>query len=134
MLGNNHLHKNFAQVITIKTLFALARPSAIAEYQGEFRGLWIFSILSSCIWSPLPYETLYELYAVYLHVNGHLYPMKLYLNLPRFIFSYMVTFTLWNFIRTFRSLSSCEWSSLLFCQGDLSFVFHFFPFLCWQRR
>ena len=31
MLGNNHLGNIFAEVITIKTLFALAKLSAIAD-------------------------------------------------------------------------------------------------------
>ena len=39
MLGNNHFGNIFAEVITIKTLFASAKPSAIADCQGEFRGL-----------------------------------------------------------------------------------------------
>ena len=39
MLRNNHLGNIFAEVITIKTLFASAKPSAIADCQGEFRGL-----------------------------------------------------------------------------------------------
>ena len=29
----------YAKVITIKTLFASAKPSAVADYWGEFRGL-----------------------------------------------------------------------------------------------
>ena len=39
MLGKNHLGKIFADVITIKTLFASAKSSAIADCGGEFRGL-----------------------------------------------------------------------------------------------
>ena len=36
LLGNNQLGNIFADVITIKTLFALANPLAIADCQGEF--------------------------------------------------------------------------------------------------
>ena len=39
LLGNNHLGNVFAEVITIKTLFASAKPSAIANCRGESRGL-----------------------------------------------------------------------------------------------
>ena len=39
-------------------------------------------------------KTLYEPYEVYLHGYGHLYPIKLYMNLAHFIFMYIVTFTL----------------------------------------
>ena len=39
LLGNNHLGNIFAEVITIKTLFASAKPSTIADCRGEFRGL-----------------------------------------------------------------------------------------------
>ena len=38
-LGNNHLGNIFAEVITIKTLFASAKPLAIADCRGETRGL-----------------------------------------------------------------------------------------------
>ena len=39
LLGNNHLGNIFAKVITIKTLFASAKPSAISNCRGESRGL-----------------------------------------------------------------------------------------------
>ena len=39
LLGNNHLGNIFADVITIKTLFASAKPTAIANCRGESRGL-----------------------------------------------------------------------------------------------
>ena len=39
LLVNNHLGNIFAEVIAIKTLFASAKPSAIADCRGEFRGL-----------------------------------------------------------------------------------------------
>ena len=39
LLGNNHLGNIFAEVITIKTLFASAKPLTIADCRGEFRGL-----------------------------------------------------------------------------------------------
>ena len=68
--------------------------------------MWIFYILSSCICSPLPDETLYELFAFYLYLYVHLYLVKLYMNLPYFIFMSMVTITIWNIIWTFRILSS----------------------------
>ena len=42
LLGNNHLGNIFAKVLTIKTLFALAKPSTIADCQGEFQGLGLF--------------------------------------------------------------------------------------------
>ena len=45
LLGNNHLGNSFAEVITIKTLFVSAKPSAIADCRGEFRGLYM-AILS----------------------------------------------------------------------------------------
>ena len=35
MLGNNHPGNIFAEVITMKTLFASAKPSAIAEVNLE---------------------------------------------------------------------------------------------------
>ena len=35
MLGNNHLSIVFPEVITIKTLFASAKPSIIADCRGE---------------------------------------------------------------------------------------------------
>ena len=35
LLGNNDLGNIFAEVITIKTLFALAKPLAIANSLGE---------------------------------------------------------------------------------------------------
>ena len=38
LLENNHLGNTFAEVIIIKTLFASAKPSAIADCRGEFRG------------------------------------------------------------------------------------------------
>ena len=74
--------------------------------------LWTFGSLSFCIWSPLPYETLCELSTVYLQVYGLLYPVELYMNLPNFILMYMVMGTIWNFIWTFFSFSSCIWSPL----------------------
>ena len=39
LLGINHLSKNISELITIKALFASAKPSAIANCQGEFRRL-----------------------------------------------------------------------------------------------
>ena len=39
LLGNNHLSNYFAEVITIKTLFASAKPSKIADCWGELWGL-----------------------------------------------------------------------------------------------
>ena len=39
LLTNNHLGNIFAEVITIKTLFALAKPSTIADWWGESWGL-----------------------------------------------------------------------------------------------
>ena len=45
LLGNNHLGNSFAEVITIKTLFVSAKSSAIVDYRGEFRGLYM-AILS----------------------------------------------------------------------------------------
>ena len=36
LLRNNHLGNNFAEMITKKTLLASAKPSAIADYRGEF--------------------------------------------------------------------------------------------------
>ena len=39
LLVNIHLGNIYAEMITIKTLFASAKPSAIADCQGEFRGL-----------------------------------------------------------------------------------------------
>ena len=42
MLGNDHLSNTSAKVITIKTLFASAKPSAIANCWGEFRGLEVW--------------------------------------------------------------------------------------------
>ena len=40
LLGKDHLDNIFAEVITIKTLFASAKPSAIANCWGEFWGLY----------------------------------------------------------------------------------------------
>ena len=42
MLGNDHLSNTSAKVITIKTLFASAKPSAIANCWGEFQGLEVW--------------------------------------------------------------------------------------------
>ena len=39
MLGNNHLSNIIAKVITIKTLFASAKPSIISNCRGEFQEL-----------------------------------------------------------------------------------------------
>ena len=39
MLGNIHLGNIYAEMITIKTLFASKKPSAIADCRGEFGGL-----------------------------------------------------------------------------------------------
>ena len=39
MLRNNPLDNIFAKVIIIKTLFASAKPSAIADCRGKFRAL-----------------------------------------------------------------------------------------------
>ena len=39
MLGNNHLSNIIAEVITIKTLFASAKPSIISNCRGEFQEL-----------------------------------------------------------------------------------------------
>ena len=39
LVGNNHLSNIFAEVITAKTMFASVKPLAIANCQGEFRGL-----------------------------------------------------------------------------------------------
>ena len=39
LLGSDHRGNFFPDVITIKTLFALAKPSVIADCQAEFRGL-----------------------------------------------------------------------------------------------
>ena len=40
LLGNNNHRGNiFAEVITIKTLFASAKPLAVANCQGESQGL-----------------------------------------------------------------------------------------------
>ena len=39
LLGNNHLSNILVKVITIKMLFASAKPLAIANCRGEFRGL-----------------------------------------------------------------------------------------------
>ena len=36
LLGNNHLGNISDKVITIKTLFASAKPPAIADCRGEF--------------------------------------------------------------------------------------------------
>ena len=74
--------------------------------------MWTFRSLSSCIWSPLPNETLYEPSTYYLRTYSHLYPINLYIKLWHFIFINMVTFTLWNFIWTFLILSSWIWSPL----------------------
>ena len=89
-----------------------------------------FCILSWCIGSPLPYETLCDSSAVCLYVSGHLYPIRFYMNLMQsifyvyghffltklymklmhFIFIWMVTVTLWNYTWTFNILSSYIWS------------------------
>ena len=45
MLENDHLGNFFAEVITIKTLFASAKPSAIADCRGELRVLADFNNL-----------------------------------------------------------------------------------------
>ena len=45
LLGNNHPGIIFAEVITIKILFALAKPSVIADCWGEFWGLLRLVIL-----------------------------------------------------------------------------------------
>ena len=47
MLGNNHLSNIFAEVITIKILFASEKPSEIADCRGEFRGLQAVSLYTS---------------------------------------------------------------------------------------
>ena len=39
LLGNNHHGNIFAEVITIKTLFASAKPLAVANCRGESQGL-----------------------------------------------------------------------------------------------
>ena len=39
LLRNNHLGNTFADLIAIKVLFDSAKPSAIANCRGEFRGL-----------------------------------------------------------------------------------------------
>ena len=39
LLGNNHDDNIFAVVVTIKTLFASAKPSAIAGCRGKSRRL-----------------------------------------------------------------------------------------------
>ena len=39
LLGNNHFGNIFAEGITIRTLFASAKPLAIADCRGEFQGL-----------------------------------------------------------------------------------------------
>ena len=52
MLGNNHLGNIFAEVITIKTLFASAKPSAITDCRGEFRGLMLPCKHSSNLGAP----------------------------------------------------------------------------------
>ena len=47
----NHLSNIFVEVITIKPLFALAKPSAIADCRGEFQGLFTINyvlLTSSC--------------------------------------------------------------------------------------
>ena len=46
MLGNDHHDNFYAEVIIIKTLFASAKPSAIADCRGEFRGQAHFNNLS----------------------------------------------------------------------------------------
>ena len=47
MLGINHPGNIFAEVITIKALFASTKPSAIADCRGEFQ--WLDSLtLSKC--------------------------------------------------------------------------------------
>ena len=74
--------------------------------------IWSFYFSSSCEWSSLPHETIYKPSAFCLNVYGHLYPMKHFMNLRQFIFLYMVSFTLWNFMWTFHSLSSSVWSPL----------------------
>ena len=45
LLGNNHHGNIFAEVSTIKTLFALAKPSGIANCRGEFRGLNFYRLI-----------------------------------------------------------------------------------------
>ena len=40
MLGNNHFGNIFAEVITIETLYASAKPLAITNCRVEFRGLY----------------------------------------------------------------------------------------------
>ena len=40
LLGHNPLGNIFTKVIIIKTFFASANPSAIADYRDQFRGLW----------------------------------------------------------------------------------------------
>ena len=50
LLGNNHLGNIFAEAITIKTLPALAKPSAIANCQDELWGLLIPSSVFTCIY------------------------------------------------------------------------------------
>ena len=47
LLGNNHLGNSFAEVVTIKTRFVSAKPSAIADCRGEFRGLYMVILSKS---------------------------------------------------------------------------------------
>ena len=97
--------------------FFMNLPHYIFMYLVTF-ALWnfmlTFCILFPCIWSPLPYKTLHEPFAVYLHQYRHLYlyPIKLYRNLPHFIFMYIFTVTLSNVISPFRILFSCICSPL----------------------
>ena len=46
---NYHLGNFFAAVITIKTQFASAKPSAIADCRGEFRALQYQTPALKCI-------------------------------------------------------------------------------------
>ena len=46
MLRNNYLGNIFAEVITVKELFASAKPSAIASFQGEANIILIISNFS----------------------------------------------------------------------------------------
>ena len=78
MLGNNHLGNMFAEVITIKTLFASAKPSAIADSRSEFRGLHslnIFTTHFTVAWyvrMVLPLTPNTCNFALYYEVNGNL--------------------------------------------------------------
>ena len=55
LLRNNYLGNTFAEVITVITLFASAKPSATADCRGEFQGLVYVHIL--CI--PLKLQNEY---------------------------------------------------------------------------